>query len=69
MLNFVIVMVVEVALFSCRNSGIHNCTDRKFSDLNNTHNVVLPSEDPNKFQVHPECLNDNVSTPDIHFSP
>lgn len=54
--NLVIVMAVEISLFSCENTGIGICSDRKLSGLDYAHNVVLLTEHPNKLQGFPDHL-------------
>lgn len=51
LVNFVIEMVMEIALSSCENSSTDNCLDSKLSDLEYVDDVVLVSEDRSKFSA------------------
>lgn len=49
-------MVIELALSSCEDSGIHTYSDRELSDSEYADDIVLPSENPSKLQVFLDSL-------------
>lgn len=49
--NFVMVMVMEIALFSCEISGVDICLDRSLFDLEYADDFVPLGEDSSKLHV------------------
>lgn len=66
--NFVIAMLLEMALSICENSGIDVFPHRKMTDMEYAVAVVLLSEDPSKFEVFIDRLNNNVYRFGVRFA-
>lgn len=54
--NFLIAIVLEMALYSCQYSDIDLCSDMDLSELEQADRTVLLSEDAGRLQALPECL-------------